>query len=416
MGSGAKPAAYAPEPDIYISTPAPVVPRPTGFDRAAPLPFRPEPRALWQAEQLGAVFEQSRVRRIERAQDALSLVEEKVYDILWGPRNLRRDEFRLVHYSLQRLSTEARVNIKTVRELIPRLIEKGFIVIENEADPRHNTPTLYRVFSYVSILARQRQRNRFFVVKTGKGVFYAQPLSASLSAGSIPMGFDPPPAAPAPTGSDFPPMGSSQPPVGAAPTAPLGPASPTPMGASGTVSIGTFTDTGLRQTSTTAYAAIVAAIRNAFNVEPDSSLLDATLSDCHSRAIETTGSAATDDELLYFTQSKVRVLAAAPNIRNHLAVLRRALPECFSGPAFRVFREAARQREAAVAEPYPEAAPADEALERELALWTEINERHRTDRGYDLEAIAGDAELNEKGRRIARETMRRIGRYSRTGL
>jgi hypothetical protein len=31
-------------------------------------------RSLWQAEGLGSIFEQSRVRRITKAQDALSLV------------------------------------------------------------------------------------------------------------------------------------------------------------------------------------------------------------------------------------------------------------------------------------------------------------------------------------------------------
>src|SRR5882757_1561781 len=163
-------------------------------------------RRLWQAEGLGAIFEESRVRRIQRAQDALSLVEEKVYDLLWGTKNQRRDEFRLVHFSLQRISTEARINIKTVRFLIPRLIEKGFLQIEHEADVRRNIPTLYRVPSYAVVLTDQKVRNRFAVAKTGKGVFYVHPYNSQQDSqytsqyNPQPMGFDSAPRGVTPMG------------------------------------------------------------------------------------------------------------------------------------------------------------------------------------------------------------------------
>ena len=151
--------------------------------RQESLPWKPPSPALtlWQAEGLGTLIEQSRVRRIHQAQDALSLVEEKVYDLLWGTKNQRKDEFRLVHYSLQRIAAEARINIKTVRELIPRLIEKGFIYIEHEADARRNIPTLYRVSGYAAVLSDQKRRNRLYVAKTGKGVVYVHSVSAAMT-------------------------------------------------------------------------------------------------------------------------------------------------------------------------------------------------------------------------------------------
>src|ERR1022692_3367291 len=52
-------------------------------------------RPLWQAEANGSLFPHSRVRQIERAQDALTHSEECVYDILWGPKNTAKDESRL---------------------------------------------------------------------------------------------------------------------------------------------------------------------------------------------------------------------------------------------------------------------------------------------------------------------------------
>jgi predicted transcriptional regulator len=371
----------------------------------------PQPRAertLWQAEKLGALFEASRVRRITLAQDALSLVEEKVYDILWGPRNLRRDEFRLVHYSLQRLSSDARINIKTVRELIPRLIDKGFVDIECEADPRRNTATLYRVWSYTSVLQRQRQRGRLYVVKTGKGVFYAFPVSASLEPAPTPMGLESAPIGVTPPGSDPSPMGP-------APLAPVGAGAPRPLGAGAISSIDIELEAEKRQTSSATYAAIVAAIRDGFGVEADSSLVDAMLTECHRNAVATTGTEASDAELVYFAQSKVRALAGARNIRNHVAVLRRALPECFQGEAFRIYRKLAGRRMEA-AEVRPETESAQTATESKLERWTRISERHRDKMGYDLKAIAADAEMDDDGRRVALGMAARVGRYSRTGV
>src|SRR4051812_6462996 len=40
---------------------------------------------LWQAEN-GVLFPSSRVRRVNRAQDALTHIEESVYNFLWGSK------------------------------------------------------------------------------------------------------------------------------------------------------------------------------------------------------------------------------------------------------------------------------------------------------------------------------------------
>ncbi|HSL02391.1 MAG TPA: hypothetical protein VK901_02470, partial [Nitrospiraceae bacterium] len=142
-------------------------------------------QSMFLAEQLGTLFPIARVHRIRLAQDALSHVEEKVYDLLWGVKNQSRDSYRLSEFSLQRIANEGRLNIKTVRELLPRLIDKGFIAIEREADVRRNRPTQYRVWSYSEVLADQRRRNRLWFVKTGKGVFYARPVSVGVTGEGV---------------------------------------------------------------------------------------------------------------------------------------------------------------------------------------------------------------------------------------
>jgi len=401
------PVGVEPTPAVVEATPPQFTPKPIAA---------PPPRPLWQAENLGTLFEQNRVRRIERAQDALSLAEERIYDILWGARNLKRDEYRLTHYSLQRLAEEGRFNIKTVRELIPRLIDKGFIDIEHPADPRRLVPTLYRVWSYAAVLARQRERRRFFVVKTGKGVFYVHPYAASLSR-LEPMGSGVNSEGLTPLGSEPAASMVASAPAGVQPLPPEYFASIKPMGRGGTSSIEIKEDSGLRHTSAPAYAQVLAVIRGVLRAEPDTALVDAMIADCHRNAAEATGEPARDAELLHFVQAKARVLAASPNIRNHLAVLRKALPACFAGEAFRIFRKASDQRTDRDEGPADRAvAEYNQTLEQDTSLWTAISERHRAGSAYDMQAIAEDPELNDKGRRIAQEILKRLGRYTPIGL
>jgi DNA-binding MarR family transcriptional regulator len=138
---------------------------------------------LWRAEHLGAFFEGSRVRPINRAEDALSVAEQRVYELLWTTGTEGGDDYRLVHCSLQRISSQLKLNIKTVRELLPRMAEKGFIAVEREADVRRNIATLYRVWSGRAILAAQQGFDRRWVVKTGRGVFYVHKTTVSVTGG-----------------------------------------------------------------------------------------------------------------------------------------------------------------------------------------------------------------------------------------
>jgi predicted transcriptional regulator len=396
----------------------------SGTDQVQPWQPPSAARTLWQAEGYGTFIEQSRVRRIYQAQDALSLVEEKVYDLLWGTKNQRKDDFRLVHYSLQRIASEARINIKTVRELIPRLIEKGFIHVEHEADARRNIPTLYRVSSYAAVLSHQKQRSRLYVAKTGKGVVYVHSVSAALATSDAagpatrPMGFEPAPMGVRPIGLD-------SKPTGVTPMGPVGLEVSKPMGSGGTVSLGNFTDSKNRQTTTTpaTFAALVRCIHDALGAEPDNALLTGIVEACHQNAILTTGEPASEEELLYFTGSKARVIIRAPNIRNHLAVLRKAVPECFLGESFRAYRAAAALRKQKLTEDEQRTDAERAQRQRETAeaearyaLWARISEAHKDERGYDLQAIASDPDLDDLGRQQAKRLMDRLGRYTRSGL
>jgi hypothetical protein len=293
MGEG---ISVAPKPKGVSATPPEVVP----VQQSLPLPAS---KIMWQVERLGTVFESgSRLRRIQSALDALSAVEEKVYRLLWGTPEEGQEEFRLVQFSLQRISNEACINIKTVREMIPRLIEKGFLEIAAEADVRRNIPTTYRVWGLAAILSRLRRQNRFYVIRTGKGVLYAHPMQAMVS----PL---------EPTGEE---------------TIGMGQGKPTPR--------------GLELPSGGSVLEDLAALcRDAFGVDPDRQTLASMVAECQENAIQTTGEPATGAEVLHFAAMRAEVMRKATNIRNHVAVLRKALPGCFTGPAYRAYRSAASE-------------------------------------------------------------------------
>ena len=99
------------------------------------------------------------------------------------------------------------------------------------------------------------------------------------------------------------------------------------------------------------------------------------------------------------------------------------MPECFLGETFRAFRAAAAVYRKKADEQHKrltlERGQQEELVaeaDRRDALWSEICARHKTDRGYDMQAIANDPDLDQLGRQHARTMMERLGRYSKTGL
>jgi len=226
-------------------------------------------------------------------------------------------------------------------------------------------------------------------------------------------------------GLDLEPVGVEPTPGGLKPIGPMGPGGSKPMGSSGPLSLGIYLGSKNRQTSSTEtlLPALAEAVREILGREGDSSLLEGMVEACHEHAMETTGEGASDDEVMYFTTTKARIIAQSTNIRNHLAVLRKAVPECFVGEAFQVFRVANRARRA-------QAEGELERLERELAernegldekaarfaLWDRVSARHKGETGYDMRAIAEDPELDEAGKKQAEGMMERLGRFTAAGL
>ena len=128
-------------------------------------------------EGTGGVFTSSRINRIQRAQDALTHVEEAVYDALWGSKKKEHENQRLVQMGYAELAKRSRVSKRSIQSVIDRLLEKRFIEVDTPADISSRKPTLYRVLGYGAVLRILRDSGRLHILRTGKGVFYARRLT-----------------------------------------------------------------------------------------------------------------------------------------------------------------------------------------------------------------------------------------------
>src|SRR5215472_13708986 len=167
---------------IEISKQAPAThdPETTVVDEVKTLNYRTTTvvdSTLWRAELNGALFPASRVKQIERAQDALTHAEECVYDFLWGTKNAARDDYRIAQAGYDRIAKAARVTKRNAALIVDRLIEKGFVRLENEADPLHRVARQYRVLSYRAALEELARIGRQFVVRSGNGVLFVRAVT-----------------------------------------------------------------------------------------------------------------------------------------------------------------------------------------------------------------------------------------------
>jgi predicted transcriptional regulator len=157
---------------------------------AAPPPQPSNPQhKLWITEN-GDLVAQARVRKIRLAQDVINSAEENVYDTLWNAKLLQTDErdaCRIVQAGYDYLVRRTRLARKTIQRIVAKLIDKDFIAVETRADIYQRTSTVYRVFSYKTVLDKHLKRGRLYVAKMGPGFSYARPLEQIPDPGVVKM-------------------------------------------------------------------------------------------------------------------------------------------------------------------------------------------------------------------------------------
>lgn len=143
-----------------------------------PLLRSPKDVALWITEH-GDLVQEGRVKRIRLAQDVINSAEESVYDTLWTAKALRTDNndtSKIVQAGYDYLVKRTRLSKKTIQRIVAKLIDKDFIAIERPPNIYQRTSTVYRVFGYKAVLDSHIQRGRSHVAKMGPGFSYVRPI------------------------------------------------------------------------------------------------------------------------------------------------------------------------------------------------------------------------------------------------
>jgi hypothetical protein len=169
--STAEPTPSSTVDDMSSST---VEPEPTSS--AGPL------RNLWISE-CGDIVPEKRTNKIKIAQNILTPQEQVVYKSLWAAQScLDRDPsdaWRIVQVGYKALASETNISKRSLKPIIERLVHKQCCLVEQEG-LTDRTPSVYRVYSYRSILDRLAAQGRTRVVRIGAGLLFAQPLDLTV--------------------------------------------------------------------------------------------------------------------------------------------------------------------------------------------------------------------------------------------
>ena len=263
------------------------------------------------------------MRRIERAQDALTHSEECVYDILWGPKNTARDETRLTEIGYTHIARQARITRRNAALIVERLHEKGFVQLDRPADILHRTPSRYRVLGYRAALEELGKKGRQWVVRSGNGVLFVHPVT-----------------------------------VVADPTTTVVAEQPTTVVTATTVTV------VAEQPTTVVAATTHLDSKKETEGQPSSSsaladacrkhgiVLDAAAERILLKRCRTYDKAATDEEIAWFADTKIAQLRQSRNVGNMVGLLITAVPEFFVEPSHELhrYREGKAQERAKIQE------------------------------------------------------------------
>jgi predicted transcriptional regulator len=296
---------------------------------------------LWITEQ-GDLVPQARVKRIRLAQDVINSAEESVYDTLWSAKamtNGDRESFRIVQAGYDYLGKRTRLSKKTIQRIIAKLLDKDFITIEHPADIYERTATVYRVFNYKTVLDHHVKRGRSHVAKVGPGFSYVHPVDDPRESmrHSAPR-------------NGFPAVNMSTVPISRASTG-VGTSMPTPVGETTDTVAPLSMSTVAEQTillidkdtlgnTTSSSDGIYKELMQYGTVDDD--IIDRLIKNCRLQTPD-----CTEVEIIHFLREKGTIVRAKDSrIYSPIGFLLTAVPKCFAGEAFRLYREEqARQRE-----------------------------------------------------------------------
>lgn len=318
------------------------------------LPETGPPKPSWR-DLDGLNYDARRVQRVTIAQHSMGLGEERVYQTLWHAREsdgVRPETKRSKTFSLgyDRIARLVRLNEKSVRLLLPKLIRKKILEVLAPEESASRTGRTYRIFSYEEILERQRSDNLLFVVKNGRAVEFVRPTIYPAVIDAIP-GVTP---TVGPTG-----VVSRQ----------TDPTAPRPFSPSTHLSLA-------QKPNGESVTVVREALARYGSVDDDA--VQKIIAECRKNAAD-----ASCEEIAHFIHDKGQVVRSG-KIHNPIAFLLVYVPKCFLAEGLHAFRqEQSRIRES------------EAARTRELEEW------HSAE-ALKQQAILDDPESSEEDKRWAR--------------
>ena len=347
------------------------------------------PDASW-VDGEGNRYESRRVQRVAIAQHSMALGEERVYQALWHAREhdgvfFEGKKTKTFSLGYDRIAKLVRLNEKSVRLLLPKLIAKRIIEVIASENSATRTGRTYRIFSYEEILERQRAANLLYVVKNGRAVEFVQAGASPLARGTPTVGekeghrdsLDYP--------GESPTVGSSakptKPTVVATSTVSVGQTPSQPVGDSSKTSVGVTTTPldiiPVKQQSQTTSSSVRKALAS-YGL-PDDDAVHHMITQCKKNAPDVEY-----EEIAHFIHEKGQIIRNG-RISNPIGFLLVYVPKCFLGEGLREFREERRR-----------AREAEEVRRRELDEW-------RTAALQTQQEILNDPNSSEEDKRWARK-------------
>ncbi|MGH9376843.1 MAG: hypothetical protein ACRD1J_11885 [Terriglobia bacterium] len=266
-----------------------------------------------------------RVRRAARVQDGHSLGEQALYDALWQAAQPYSADARIIMIGYRRMSELARLTVNNCKANIKALIQK--LAVEEAVPFSHSQGTTYVVYNFGAILQRRKSAGLTYYIRS-RGVVFVDPDTGS------PLTFS------THTTSGTPDKGAQR-----IPLIPESDNTGIPIaGRSGAPEAASHKERNIRSQQTRATSSSFSMpdelIQAFHQVLPamDNDAVTTLWNECRTRAHD-----CTVEEIVYFTNSKATVLNNG-KIQNPVGFLLAAVPKCFEGQTFQIFRREQERR------------------------------------------------------------------------
>ena len=326
-----------------------------------------------------------RVYRCITVQDGHSFAEDRLYNALWHYRHSKAEteNSRLVSIGWDRMAQAAGMTPKNAKRNCLSLIKKLAIEKVKGHNSEQRVGTTYRVFSYTAIVKRRKEAGLEYIVRNRGGVtFVPAPESTKDTV-------------------------SSEGTVSTEGTDSLSTQDTDTVVTEGSpLSQIEVKESQREQPSSSSVAVVADAVR------PYLRLIDDNAVKIVLAQIRITEPEYSVNEVVHIGTMVAAKIAGQENVSNPVGLWIKQVPKLFPSAELKVFRAAEKGQTTVV----NTLSHYNQTAEVEGQEWAAISERHHTKSGYDMQAIAKDPQLNDKGRRIAGEIMKRLGRYTPNGL